>query len=206
MGITEQGAGTDVVGPGASVPIAEAKIAPPSIRHSLVDRPRITQAIDKGADALLTVFEAPAGYGKTTAMRSWCATQNAGLMWVTLDSGDDDPARMWTYIATAVERIRPGLAHPVLRRLEDQVSPVEHAVDELLTLLGRSREPAILVLDDLHTVTNQDALGSIDRALRHMPENVRVLIGTRVGPPLAIPRLRAAQQLTELRASDGLSP
>ena len=184
------------------MPIAEAKIAPPSLRHSLVDRPRITQAIDKGADALLTVFEAPAGYGKTTAMRSWCATQNAGLMWVTLDSGDDDPARMWTYIATAVERIRPGLAHPVLRRLEDQVSPVEHAVDELLTLLGRSREPAILVLDDLHTVTNQDALGSIDRALRHMPENVRVLIGTRVGPPLAIPRLRAAQQLTELRASD----
>ena len=76
------------------------------------------QALEDSADALLTVFEAPAGYGKSTAIRSWCATQDAGLMWVTLDPLDDDPTRLWTYIATAVERIRPGLARPVLQRLE----------------------------------------------------------------------------------------
>ena len=75
-------------------------------------------------------------------------------------------------------------------------------MDELLTILGRRRKPAILVLDDLHTVTDHDSLASIDHALHNMPDNVRVFIGTRVDPPLAIPRMRAAQQLTELRASD----
>ena len=183
-------------------PLVEAKLSAPSVRGDMVDRPRITRILEDGADAPLTVFEAPAGYGKSTAIRSWCATRDAGLMWVTLDAGDDDPARMWTYIATAVERIRPGLAHPVLQRLEAQGSPIEHAVDELLTILGRSRKPAILVLDDLHTVTDQDSLSTIDLALRHMPDNVRVIIGSRMDPPLAIPRMRAAQQLTELRASD----
>ena len=71
-----------------------------------------------------------------------------------------------------------------------------------MTILGRSRKPAILVLDDLHTVTDPDALATIDRAMRHMPDNVRVVIGTRVDPPLAIPRMRADQQVNELRARD----
>ena len=91
------------------------------MRRDMVER-RLTQILEDGAGARLTVFDAPAGYGKSTAIRSWCATQDAGLMWVTLDSGDDDPMRLWTYIATAVERIRPGLAHPVLQRLEVEVA------------------------------------------------------------------------------------
>ncbi|MFZ0323619.1 MAG: LuxR C-terminal-related transcriptional regulator [Actinomycetes bacterium] len=182
--------------------LVDAKLAAPSLRHDVVERPRVTRALEQGADARVTLFEAPAGYGKSTAIRSWCANQDAGVMWVTLDSGDDDPVRMWTYIATAVERIRPGVAHSVLQRLEIQGLNIEQAVDELLTLLGRSRSPAILILDDLHTVTNHDSLASIDRALSHLPDNLRVIIGTRVDPPLAIPRMRAAQQLTELRASD----
>ena len=186
----------------AAPPIVEAKLAAPSVRRDVVERKRLAQTLENGAGARVTMFEAPAGYGKTTAIRSWCATQDAGLMWVTLDSGDNDPRRLWTYIATAVERIRPGLAQPVLRRLEADGGPIDHAVDELVTLLGRSRKPAILVLDDLHNVTDHKALATIDRALRHMPANVRVVIGTRVDPPLAIPRMRADQQLNEVRARD----
>ena len=117
-------------------------------------------------------------------------------MWVTLDSDDNDPRRLWTYIATAVERIRPGLAHPVLQRLEVHGGRSSTPWTSSSTILGRSRKPAILVLDDLHTVTDPDSLATIDRALRHMPDNLRLVIGTRVDPPLAIPRLRADQQLT----------
>ena len=168
----------------------------------MVERAGITRALEEGPRARLTLFEAPAGYGKSTTIRSWCATQEAVLAWVTLDSGDDDPVRMWTYIATAVERAVPGLAHPVLKRLEVPGSSVEYAADELLTMLGRRRKPVILVLDDLHTVTDHDSLATIDHALRHLPDNVHMVIGTRVDPPLAIPRMRAAQELTELRASD----
>lgn len=117
-------------------PLVEAKISPPSIRRDMIDRRRITQILQDGADTRVKVFDAPAGYGKSTAIRSWCATQDAGLMWVTLDSDDDDPTRLWTYIATAAERIRPGLARPVLQRLEIQGAPIGHAVDELMTILG----------------------------------------------------------------------
>ena len=196
------GVASQDAGPTTSVPLVEAKLSAPSIRQDLVRQSGVLHALAEGAGARLIVFEAPAGYGKSTAMRSWCATQDAALMWVTLDSGDDDPTRLWTYIASAIERILPGLAHPVLNRLEVPGSPVEQAVDELMTMLGRRRKPVILVLDDLHTVTDPDSLATIDHAIRYMPDNVRMLIGTRVEPQLALPRLRASQQLLELRASD----
>lgn len=185
-----------------SAPLVEAKILAPSLRRDVIERTAITQALEKGAGSRLALLEAPAGYGKSTTIRSWCATQDAAVAWVTLDSGDDDPVRMWTYIATAVERAVPGLAHPVLKRLEVPGSSVEYAADELLTMLGRRRKSVILVLDDLHTVTDHDSLATIDHALRHLPDNVHMVIGTRVDPPLAIPRMRAAQELIELRASD----
>ena len=162
----------------------------------------ILQALDAGADAVLTLLEAPAGYGKTTAVRVWCATQDSALAWVTLDAGDNDPNRMWRYIATAVDRIRPGLAGPTFRRLSVAGGALEDAVDELMIALGRYAEPVILVLEDLHTVTDEDCLASIDHALLHVPENVRVIVNTRIDPAIGLPRMRAGQQLGELRASD----
>ena len=151
---------------------------------------------------MLTLVGAPAGYGKTTAVRIWCATQDAAMTWVTLDAGDNDPSGMWRYVATAVDRIRPGLGRAALHRLGVAGSAIEHAVDELMSALGRYGEPVILVLDDLHTVTERDCLTSIDHALLHVPENVRVIVSTRIDPAIGLPRLRAARQLTELRASD----
>ena len=181
-------------------PLVEAKLAAPRVRRGVLDRPRILHALD--ADAVLTLVGAPAGYGKTTAIRIWCATRDAALAWVTLDAGDNDPGRMWRYVATAVDRIRPGLGQPALRRLGAAGSPVEHAVDELLSALGGYGEPVILVLDDLHAVTEEDCLASLDHAVLHVPENMRVIVATRVDPALALPQLRAARKLTELRASE----
>ena len=40
------------------------------------------QALDVGADAALTLVAAPPGYGKTTAVRAWCAEQASALAWV----------------------------------------------------------------------------------------------------------------------------
>ena len=97
-------------------PLIEAKLAAPDVRRGMVDRPRLW-AGPAGGDAPLTLVAAPAGYGKTTAVRAWCATQDAALAWVTLDADDNDPARLWRYVATAVDRVRPGLGRGALQRL-----------------------------------------------------------------------------------------
>ena len=92
----------------APAPLAEAKIALPGVRRGTINRRRVRRLLNAGQYASLTLVAAPAGYGKTTAVRSWCATVEAGLAWVTLDARDNDPARLWRYLATAVNRVRPG--------------------------------------------------------------------------------------------------
>ena len=135
---------------GSFPPLVEAKLVAPRVRRGMVDRPRIEQALDAGDDATLTLVAAPAGYGKTTAVRAWCASRDAALAWVTLDAGDNDPVRLWTYVATAVDRVRPGLGRGALRRLSGPGGAIEDAVDELMNAVAafgqrtghRARRPA----------------------------------------------------------------
>ena len=149
-------------------PLVEAKLAVPSVRHRVVDRPRVRRALDAGRDASLTLVAAPAGYGKTTAVRDWCASLDAALAWVVLDAGDNDPVLLWRYVATAVDRVRPGLGRGALRRLGVAGSPVEVAVDELMNGAAALRRELVIVLDDLHAVTSRGMPG-VDRLRPRAP-------------------------------------
>ena len=183
-------------------PLAEAKLAVPHRHLSELARPRVQRILAEGDGGAVTLVSAPAGYGKTTAVRAWCASLDAGLAWLTLDGGDNDPVRTWTYIATVVDRVRPGLGRRALQLLHRPRSALEHAVDALMNgVAGLERELAI-ALDDFHAVTDEYCLASIDYALAHLPPNARVILVTRVGPALRLGWLRAGGALTELRARE----
>ncbi len=184
------------------VPLAEAKLAAPRQRSGLVVRRDVLRALEAGEEAVLTLVAAPAGYGKTTAVRAWCAGAEAPLAWVTLDAGDNDPVRLWTYVATAVDRIRQGLGRQALRRLRTVGGPIENPVDELMNGMADFGERLVLVLDDVHAVTDSECLASIDYALERLPANVRLIMLTRIDPQLGLAQLRARGGLAELRAED----
>jgi LuxR family transcriptional regulator, maltose regulon positive regulatory protein len=191
--------------PAASVgglwPLAEAKLAAPRQRSGLVDRPRILEVLDAGADTALTLVAAPPGFGKSTAVRAWCAGRTASPAWVTLDARDNDPLRLWTYIATAVDRVRPGVGSRTLGELS-VTADVNGPLDLLLNRIAGLGSELVIVLDDLQTVTDREALASIDYAVERLPANARVIVITRIDPALGLARLRAGGRLTELRADD----
>ncbi len=134
-------------------PLVEAKLQPPGAGGDHVKRPRILQALDAGDGVALTLVAAPAGYGKTTAVRAWCESREGAFAWVTLDDGDNDPVRLWTYVATAVDRVRQGLGRGALQSLSVAGSSLEHAIDELMNAIASYGTGMALVLDDLQTVT-----------------------------------------------------
>ena len=188
----------------AAPPLAEAKLAAPRVRGGVLSRPRIMEALDAGRDGASVLVAAPAGYGKTTAVRTWCAGLDAALAWVTLDAGDNDPARLWRYVAHAVDRVRPGLGRRAVQRLGAAGNSIEDTVDELLNGASAFDGRIVIVLDDLQTVTERDSLQSLDHALAHLPSNTRVVAISRADPALSLSRLRVADALVELRA-DGLA-
>ncbi len=185
----------------APPPLAEAKLAPPRPRAGIVPRQRVRRALDAGTDAALTLVAAPPGYGKTTAVRAWCASRQAALAWVTLDGDDNDPVRLWTYVATAVERARKGFGRATLQRL-DRGGPVKSAIDELMNAITAVDEEFVLVLDDLQTVKDTECLASLDYAIERAPRHLHLIAISRTDPALRLPHLRARGALAELRAAD----
>jgi LuxR family transcriptional regulator, maltose regulon positive regulatory protein len=180
-------------------PIAEAKLAAPRLRANAVSRPRLLDALDGIDEAAVALVAAPPGYGKTTAVRTWCAQREAAVAWVTLDATDNDPTRLWSYVATAADRVRNGLGRGALQRLMLPGGSIEYAVDELLNALATFDREFIVVLDDLHEVTDSECLSSIDYALARLPPSVRFALITRTDPALELAALRAGGSLVELR-------
>jgi LuxR family maltose regulon positive regulatory protein len=183
------------------LPLAEAKLAVPAARRR-VERQRIGRALDDGGEAALTLVAAPAGYGKTTAVRAWCGSVDAAPAWITLDAGDDDPIRFWTYVATAVDRVRQGLGRTALQELASAGSLNERSIDALMNGLAAYGEPLVIVLDDLHAVSDPECLAAIDYALERLPANSRVVAIARADPALRLAQLRAGGKLKEVRSSE----
>jgi LuxR family maltose regulon positive regulatory protein len=47
---------------------------------------------------------APAGYGKTVLLADWVRRGRRPVGWLSLDSGDNDPARFWRHAVAALDR------------------------------------------------------------------------------------------------------
>ena len=188
--------------PGRSIGVIESKIAPPRLQPGMLRRSRLLELVDGDGGAAVTVISAPVGYGKTTLLRLWCIERPEAIIWMTLDPADDDPVRLWTHLATAVERLGQGLGDRALRCLGLRGAPIETAVEELMNGLLEYGGPVVIVLDDLHAVESERSLRSIVHAIERMPPNARLLASTRSDPPIRVARLQARGALAEIGAGE----
>lgn len=185
------------------LPLLEAKLAKPRLRAGVIPRARLFDALDRLESSELTVITGPAGSGKTVLVSSWLAARpDLTTAWANLDPSDDDPARLWTYVSYAVDRVRPGMARPALARLRTPRSNVETAIDELLNGLVGYDGRVVIVLDDLHRVSSESCLRSLAYAVERLPPSSRMIVTTRWDPGRRLSRLRARGALGELRAKD----
>jgi LuxR family maltose regulon positive regulatory protein len=174
----------------------------PRVRPWMIDRPRIFRVLAAGEGSGLTLVAAPAGYGKTTAVRAWCAAERARIAWVTLDAADNDPTILWRYAGAALNRAGGSRLDPPLASIDSQEAPVEDVIDEAMNRIAGLGERVVLVLDELQYVTARASVSSLEYAVRHLPPNARMILLTRVNPSLPLSYLRGSGVLTELRASD----
>ena len=80
------------------------KLHMPASRPELVPRPRLTARLDEGLAQGVILTCAPAGYGKTVLMADWARRSRFPVAWLSLDTGDNDPARFWRHAVAALDR------------------------------------------------------------------------------------------------------
>ena len=182
--------------------VIEPKLMPPRVRPGMLRRARLLELLDDEQSSSLILLDAGVGYGKTTLIRSWCIERPEPVIWITLDPADDDPVRLWTHLATGVERLGEGLGRGALMCLAARGAPLETAVDELMSGLVVYGHAVTIVLDDLHVVKSESSLRSIEHAIARLPTNARLVVSTRAGQDIGVARLRAGRALTEVRAQD----
>jgi len=190
-----------------STPLLKTKLYIPPIRSELVSRPCLVERLDEGyrRGCRLTVISAPAGYGKTTLLGEWIAhcELRTRVAWVSLDEGDNDPVRFWTYVAAALQTVQEDIEEIAQAAFQSpHPLPIESALIGLLNQIAEVPDPVVLVLDDYHVINTLAIHDALSFLLENLPPQMHLVIATRADPPLPIPRLRGRGQLTELYQSD----
>ena len=182
------------------------KLNVPGLRPDLVPRPRLAQRLEEGRGRGLVLVCAPAGYGKTVLLAEWVRRGRHPVAWLSLDAGDNDPARFWRHAVAALDRVRPGIGERMGPLLGPPAPPAfEPLVTALINEVAGQRdagEALLLVLDDYHVISSQLVHESLGFLLEHRPPGLHLALTSRSDPPLALARLRARGQLTELRAAE----
>jgi len=122
-----------------------------------------------------------------------------------LEEADNDPARFLAYLVTALRSaLGEGIGEGVLASLRlPEFPPVEAVVGALINELANVRhEEVTIVLDDYHVIHSGPVHEATSFLLEYLTENVHLVISSRADPPLPLAKLRARDQVTEIRAAD----
>ena len=181
------------------------KLHVPGPQPGFVARPRLVEALDEGLARGLILACAPAGFGKTALLAGWVCRGDRPVAWLSLDAGDNDPARFWRHVVAALDGVRPGMAEragPLLGPPAPAsfVGLVTALINDLAAQPGEGE--VLLVLDDYHLIDTQPVHESLTFLLEHVPPGLHLVLASRADPPLRLARLRARGQLAELRTDD----
>lgn len=182
-------------------PLLATKLYIQPARLNRVPRPRLMEQLH--ITRPLTLIAAPAGFGKTTLLSGWIPYSQQCVTWLSLDDDDNDPIRFWVYVVAALQKLRANLGEGALALLQSpQPPPITSILSTLINEISSFPENFSIVLDDYHLIKTQLIHEALTFLLDHLPPQMRMILTTRADPPLPLARLRARNQLTELRADD----
>ena len=186
--------------------LIETKLHAPALREEWVQREDLVGYLAGCSPSRLVLVDAPAGFGKTIAVAQWAAStvEDRPFAWVSLDRGDDDPARLWLHVVSALQRACPQFGGlDFLRALHAPVPDISGTVlPGLVNELAGLPAPVVVVLDDYHVISDHSCHDQVTFLLSRLPAGVQLVLVTRADPPLRLARLRAAGEIAEVRAHE----
>ena len=168
-----------------------------------VGRPHLVARVEQATHGRLTVLSAPAGWGKSNLLAEWAATTDMNVAWVSLDEGDNNPARYFRALIAALDQVYPLQLDDVFAMLRSPTPEIDESIDAvLMARLAQLPESTAIVFDDFHVLDGPEFLGAFGRVLDRLPPSVHIVVATRGELRLPLARLRSAGAVTTLRSND----
>ena len=181
-----------------------SKFRIPKLMPELVRRSRLLDRLDRGDQVRLALVVGPAGAGKTMLLADWlAASPERPSAWLSCDAADADPAR---FVAAIIEAARYGFGQPSIGEDARQLIGLDGEVsaDAVAALADDLDVPdgvRVLVIDDFHLAGAASA-DTLRWLVEYHPPSLQLVVASRVDPPLRVHRMRAHQDLVELRDGD----
>ena len=139
------------------VELLKTKLFIPRPRKNLVSRSRLIEHLNTGLDRKLTLIAAPAGFGKTTLLSEWIPQSPRCVTWVSLDSGDNDPTKFWTYFISSLQQLQSRLGiNPLTLLQSPQAPPIISILTALINDIMAFQDAFVIVLDDYNVIDSQN--------------------------------------------------
>jgi LuxR family transcriptional regulator, maltose regulon positive regulatory protein len=175
--------------------LISTKFTPPPLPNDMVFRSRLTNQI---TTPILGVT-APAGFGKTTVVTEWLLQQQVTYAWVSLDETDNDPLTFWRYVLTTLEPLYPTIRFPTASLSAQNIREI---LIKLINAFQDIETHLWLVLDDFHSITNEDIHVDLLFLIEHRSPGLNFIFASRTRLPFALSNLRMKNQYSELIAVD----
>jgi len=184
-------------------PLLRTKISVPRIMPEFVHRQRLTERIKRGVRGPVTLLAAPAGFGKTNLLIEWREETTLPVAWLNLDEEDNEISRFYSYLVGALQTLEPSLGEEGLDFIQStRGSGLEVGLTLLINEISALPKEIALVLDDFQAIEDETLLQSIGFFIKHLPNNLHLLIASRNEPELDLVSLRAKGQMVELGVDD----
>ena len=190
----------------AGASLLRAKLTVPRASARSITRPRLTELLDVATRRRCTLLSAPAGWGKTTLLAAWAGRTGAArpVAWLSLDGADDDPARFWSYLLTAIREAVSDADRLPLTGVRPPRTPsaVDRFLSALVNALHDLAVPPVLIIDDVHVLSDPVLLAGLSQLQSYAPARSAIILSGRFLPPMPLGRLRVDGQVSDVRAAD----
>ncbi|WP_047514337.1 HTH-type transcriptional regulator MalT [Vibrio harveyi] len=175
-----------------------SKLTRPGRLHNAIVRPRVLDLLQQAPYYKLVLFRSPAGYGKTTMAAQWLSDKpNVG--WYSIDDSDNDGFRFVNYLLQALNKATNYNCSNAQKLAEKrQFSSLRSLFSEVFAEMADFQHECYVVLDDYHLITNDEIHESMRFFLKHMPDNLTVVVTSRAAPPLGTANLRVRDLMIEI--------
>lgn len=171
-------------------PFVRTKLSPPRLHRRILHRPRVAHRLLEAREYRLTIVQAGAGYGKSTALAA-LGGSGQPLVWYRLGAEDADPFVFLLHLVQGFRTALSALSEAPLVALEEWERDRRGAlwttvVDLLINELSEHlRAPLLLILDDFHLlVESSEPIRILDRLIGRAPSDLHVILSTRYPPSL----------------------
>jgi LuxR family transcriptional regulator, maltose regulon positive regulatory protein len=175
-----------------------SKLRRPLARPGSIRRTALLEKLDSAGSGPVVSVQAPAGYGKTTLLAQWAENNGKAVAWVSVDEKDNDPKVLLTYVAKALDAIEP-VGGRVFDALAAPASSVPGSVvPRLGSALASMSTPVLLVLDDVHLLSDLECQAAVSALADHVPKGARLVLAGRGEPPVRVARLRSEGRILQI--------